>query len=208
MGAPFDTRIMGCKRPLKSAWRDLIIFAVSATNATAADLEPGSPSKGLIPNPMSVMSRSQASQTDRTARPRFVALGLVHHQAGRFSEAEALYLQALEEQTNSADALYLLGVLRHQHGNALEAVSLLTNALAIAPNHPEAHNNIGVALRGLGRLADAAESYREALRLRPDYPGAHNNLGNVLGDLGRLAEAEASCWPCPMAPSGRQPGSG
>jgi Tfp pilus assembly protein PilF len=136
--------------------------------------------------------RSQATQTDRTARPLFVALGLVHHQAGRFAQAEALYLQALKEQTNNADALYLLGVLRHQQGNALEAVNLLTNALAIAPDHPEAHNNIGVALRGLGRLAEAAESYREALRLRPDYPGAHNNLGNVLSDLGRLVEAEAS----------------
>lgn len=195
MGPPFDSRIMGRRRPLKLTWarsvQCLRYFGHDRdqlpSTSNQADAIPRSG-----PNPMPAASRrSKATQTGGTAWPHSVTEGLVHHQAGRIDRAEALYLQALEAQPDNADALFLLSVLQHKRGNALEAVNLLTKALAIASNHPEACYNLGVALRDLGRPAEAEASYREALRLRPDCPETHNNLGVALSDLGRPAEALA-----------------
>ena len=60
------------------------------------------------------MSREKSDQAFR--------LGVQHHQAGRFAQAEASYRQAIGFRSNNADALQLLGVVLSQTGKPDEGM--------------------------------------------------------------------------------------
>ena len=108
--------------------------------------------------------------------PGRVALGLEHHGAGRLSEAEALYREALAAQPQNIDALHFLGVIAFQRGDAARAVELISQALALNVANPPAHNNLGLALAALGRRVEALRSTLTALNLQPDHADALANL--------------------------------
>jgi len=118
------------------------------------------------------------------------AAALRNHQAGRLTEAEALYRQVLAIDRRHADSLHLLGVVAHQQERPDLAVTLIGKAIAIRANEASYHSNLGNALWKQGRLAAAETSYRRALKLKSDYPKAHFNLGTVLWKQRRLDEAE------------------
>ena len=120
-----------------------------------------------------------------------LSLALQHHQAGRLSEAEALYRQILQAQPNHADALHLLGVIAHQVGKHEIAVEYITRAIALNPTAAEYHSNIGEAYRALARLNEAEASFQQALALKPATAEAMNNLGAVLQAQDKLEEAVA-----------------
>ena len=109
-----------------------------------------------------------------------VTLGLQHHGAGRLSEAEALYRQALAQDPESLDALHLLGVVALQRGEAAEAVELISRALAGNAANPPAHNNLGLALAAQGKQSEAVSAFLAALALNPDYADALANLRAAL----------------------------
>jgi protein O-GlcNAc transferase len=119
-------------------------------------------------------------------------LGLQHHQAGRFREAEAIYHQVHAHHPRHAPALYLLGALALQVGRNEQALELLDQAVALDAAVPEYHFFRGRACHALGRLDDALAGYRRAAELRPDYVDAINNQGFVLAALGRTEEAAAA----------------
>ena len=55
----------------------------------------------------------------KAAVPKQQALfskALQHHQAGRLSDAEALYREVLRSEPRHSDSLHLLGVIAHQVG--------------------------------------------------------------------------------------------
>jgi protein O-GlcNAc transferase len=111
------------------------------------------------------------------------------HQAGKLSEAEAVYRELLAENPNNPEALHLLGAMRCQTGQAREAVELIGRAIAISPRAAEYHGNLGLALANMGRNDEAIASYRHALALRPQYVKVMNNLMTALMKVGRLDEA-------------------
>lgn len=112
-----------------------------------------------------------------------------HHQAGRLSQAAALYRKILARDPRCADALHLLGVVAHQTGQSADAVKLIRQAAAITPENPAIHSNLGEAYRHLRMLNEAVACFDTALALQPSYPTALNNLGNALHALGRQREA-------------------
>jgi len=116
---------------------------------------------------------------------------LAHHQAGRLSQAEAIYRQILRIDPEHPDALHMLGAVAHQLGRNALAVELIGRALNVKPDYVEAHYHLGKALAVLGQLNSAVESYRRALLLNPYYAEAHNDMGSALLDLGRIEEAIA-----------------
>jgi protein O-GlcNAc transferase len=124
--------------------------------------------------------------------PQALQIAVQHHQAGRLSDAEALYRQILAVQPNHADALHLLGVIAHQAGHDEAAVGWIRQAIVLNPNHGAAYCNLGEAYRALGRLEEAIATCRRALELEPNYPEAHLNLGAALSDAGQLDEAMAA----------------
>ncbi len=119
-----------------------------------------------------------------------LARAIGHHQAGRLTEAEALYRGILEESPREPDALHLLGVLAHQAGRHQEAIDLISRALTAPSPQAIYHSSLAAAYLDLDRLEEGAAQAREALRLDSRLPGAHNNLGVALRRQGQLGEAE------------------
>jgi predicted O-linked N-acetylglucosamine transferase (SPINDLY family) len=120
------------------------------------------------------------------------ATAVQYHRAGRLRDAESLYRQILQADSNNADALHLLGVIAHQTGRQELAIDMIGRAIAQNGRMPAFHNNLGNAYVSLGKWQDAEASYRRALDCKQDYAEAHYNLAGALREQGRLAEAEAS----------------
>ena len=122
---------------------------------------------------------------------RLVETGLTHHRAGRLSEAEALYREALAEDPENIDALHFRGVIAHQRGDYSRAVQLISRALSYNAANPSAHNNLGNAMAAQGNRLEALSAYLDALALQPDYADALCNLGDVLRSGGKVERAIA-----------------
>jgi len=117
---------------------------------------------------------------------------LVHHQAGRFAEAEQRYRQLLTVEPDNPDALHLLGLLRHQVGRHVEAIELIERAVRHTEPNEHFLNNLGQIYKAVGRYADAVTCYRKAIAVNARFAEAYNNLGNALSGLGAVDEAVAA----------------
>jgi protein O-GlcNAc transferase len=143
------------------------------------------PSEAQPPGPIT-QSATTHPQSD-------LRLALEHHQAGRLTEAEAIYSKILEGNPKHIDCLHLLGVVSLQFGRTDMAIELLDRALDLTPDFAEAHNNLGVALQQRGNVELAVAHWEKAATLKPDYADAYKNLGRSLSELGRTGLALA-CW--------------
>ena len=114
---------------------------------------------------------------------------MAQHNAGRLSEAEALYRQILQVYPSHADALRLLGVVASQSGQTAKALDLLDRAIQIDPKVAEAYFDRGNALFVLQQLQAAVQSYDMAIQLRPDYAEAYHNRGTALHELQQFQAA-------------------
>ncbi|MEQ1742308.1 MAG: tetratricopeptide repeat protein, partial [Candidatus Nitrotoga sp.] len=92
-----------------------------------------------------------------------------HHQAGRLSQAEAIYQQILQVAPNHPDALHLLGLIARQGGKNGIAVGLISRAISVNPSNPIYYINLGNALKDQGQLEKAILNYRQALSIKPDF---------------------------------------
>lgn len=139
-------------------------------------------------------------QDSAQERERGLAQAIEHHMAGRYDEAQRLYLALHERNRRDEEVLYLLGVLCCDLGAFDAACRFLREALQVSPGFPEAAEQLVLALNGLGviqleqeKYAEAERTLREALAAAPDLIPARNNLGLALRHQGRLAEA-AACF--------------
>jgi Flp pilus assembly protein TadD len=82
------------------------------------------------------------------------ALARQHHLAGRLSQAEQLYRQALQLNPNFVEAHNNLGTTLFSQGKVEEAVARLQEVLRLRPDSAEANINLGSALEQLGRLEE------------------------------------------------------
>jgi protein O-GlcNAc transferase len=115
--------------------------------------------------------------------------GVAHHQAGRLSEAEAVYRGILSTHPDNVDALHLLGVIAIQRGRAQEAVDLISQSLAGNPENAHALNHLGEAFRAMNCLDEATTCYERALKLDANHFQSYNNLGNVYQAQGKTDSA-------------------
>lgn len=122
---------------------------------------------------------------------KFLSQGIAHHQAGRLSEADALYRKVLALVPNHPDAHHMLGVIALQRGEFERALPLLVRARNGYPRMPEVFNHLGQAQRGLGQLTEAQGSFRTALLLNPRFMDAHANLADVMSQQGAHPDALA-----------------
>lgn len=111
------------------------------------------------------------------------------HQAGRLTEAQALYRQVLAVRPDQPDALHLLGVLAYQVGQNETALQLVRRAVALNPAAGDFQINLGEILWATGRMDEAIAAYRSAARLAPGSAVAQNGLSVVLFATGQLEEA-------------------
>src|SRR5580700_2960362 len=96
-----------------------------------------------------IRSYTSARMTQGTI-DQAMQLAVQHHQAGRFSEAQAIYSQVLDRQPDHADALHLLGVLACQAGQLDSGIEMVRRAIAINPIDANYYLNLASALHHKG----------------------------------------------------------
>ncbi len=110
-------------------------------------------------------------------------------EAGRLTEAAALYRTILLRDPDHPDSLHLLGLILTEQSDPEAGIVLIRRAMALDPDRAVHLHSLGQAYRRLGRMEDAVCALRAAAGLRPDAVEIQSNLGTVLRELGRHAEA-------------------
>jgi tetratricopeptide (TPR) repeat protein len=118
-----------------------------------------------------------------------LARGLDYHRAGHLHEAEQIYRQILQDDSDNIDAFCCLAGLCMAQGRFAEAASIFQQVIRLRPHQAEIHNDLGVAFAQQGKAAEALASFQQALALKADYAEAHNNRGIVLAQRDRQDEA-------------------
>jgi tetratricopeptide (TPR) repeat protein len=114
-----------------------------------------------------------------------------HHEAGRWSEAEAAYHAALAIAPGHPAILHNLGVLAAGQGHHAAAVRWFDAAIAGEPRYASAHYNRAVAFETLGRKPEAVAGFARAATLDPAHYESHRALGFLYlaeGDRGRALD--------------------
>jgi protein O-GlcNAc transferase len=118
-------------------------------------------------------------------------IALQKHQSGQWNEAEFLYKQILEIQSESVDeqdetkkeyqALVInnLGIVFEQQGKLKAALEAYQQALSMKPDYTEAHYNLGTFFLQQGKFDVAVECYQQLLKIQPDHVHAHHQLGHA-----------------------------
>jgi tetratricopeptide (TPR) repeat protein len=119
-------------------------------------------------------------------------LAMQHHQAGRLSEAEALYREVLAYDPNHGDAWHLLGTLALQVEQYELAEDLIRRAIAIKGDWPQACYHLGLSLAGKAQFDAAIAAHRRATALDPGLATAHYHLGFCLQAAGYRDKAIAA----------------
>jgi tetratricopeptide (TPR) repeat protein len=116
-------------------------------------------------------------------------VGSLLDQQGKSQQAESVFQQALELESDSAEAYYGLGLAQAHQGRYPEAKNAYHRALKLKPQFVEAHINLGLASLALGNTNEAIAHQKTALDLWPENLPARINLGKLLQVQGRLPEA-------------------
>ncbi|MBS0206813.1 MAG: tetratricopeptide repeat protein [Planctomycetes bacterium] len=122
---------------------------------------------------------------------QLLTAAIIHQQAGRLQDAEALYREILARDKRQPDAWHLLGTIAQQIGDSAAAIDLIGHAIELDPRNASFHCNLGNAQVATGLLVAAEASYRQALQRKRDFPLAQFNLAALLKQLGRTDEALA-----------------
>jgi tetratricopeptide (TPR) repeat protein len=141
-------------------------------------------------------------------------LAFLYKSQGKYSEAEPLYLDALEmrrrlftgDHPNVATSLNNLAVLYYSQGKYSEAEPLYLDALEMTKrlftgDHPDVAqslNNLAGLYHSQGRYSEAEPLYLDALEMRrrlftgdyPDVANSLNNLASLYDSQGKYSEAE------------------
>ncbi len=125
----------------------------------------------------------------------FHLLGDALLDAGRSSDAEAAYLQALRLNPANSDVVPSLSALLLRDGNFTKVVGVLAPWRADPTASADILNDLALALTKTGRTDEGIAVYRRCQELHPDFAMAHFGLADVLrakGDAtGSTAEDQA-----------------
>ncbi|MEM7601376.1 MAG: tetratricopeptide repeat protein, partial [Verrucomicrobiota bacterium] len=124
----------------------------------------------------------ELSQIEKAARMDF--------SEGRYSEAEAGFLEYLRYRPRNVACLCNLGVLKIAVKNYSEAEYFLEKALAIDKESGLAHYLLGRTFFLQNRLDEALAKLEEGLNFDPQNAKAHNTLGVISTRKGWVARAE------------------
>ncbi|MBU6346235.1 MAG: tetratricopeptide repeat protein [Cyanobacteria bacterium REEB494] len=110
--------------------------------------------------------------------------GLARYHLGDKRGAIDDYNQAIELDSDDADAYYNRGLVRKELGDKRGAISDYTQAILLNPNYADGYYNRGLVYKELGDNQNAIYDYTQAISLDPNYAQAYNNRGNARSELG------------------------
>lgn len=120
----------------------------------------------------------------------FFARGAARERLGRWPEAEADFLHALELSPEQPDVMNYLGYVWVDRGlNMQEGLALIQRAVALRPMSGAIIDSLGWAYFKLGDYAQALEHMERAVELLPADPTLNDHLGDIYWRLGRRIEA-------------------
>ena len=126
----------------------------------------------------------------------FNMLGVIHHTASRFAQAEAAFKEALRLNPRYTEAALSLAVTLNDLGRYVEAREIYARAIETSRAEPRymdpfargkianMHASTGDAYVGLGLLEEAAREYKTALALCPTFVDIRHKLASTLRDAG------------------------
>ncbi len=118
------------------------------------------------------------------------ARGAARERLGRWPQAEADFLRALELSPEQPDVMNYLGYGWVDRGERLqEGLALIERAVALRPNSGAIIDSLGWAHFRLGNYAQARDLIEHALQLEPADATLNEHLGDVYWRLGRRIEA-------------------
>ena len=116
-------------------------------------------------------------------------LGIAHHHAGRYAQAEEIYRQLSAAHPENTDVQHLLGLVLAETGRWEEGKAFMEKAIALNPDVPHYYTNLGTKLVDANQHEAAIERFGHALRLKPDCPVSFFNLGRAFMSTHRWAQA-------------------
>lgn len=124
-----------------------------------------------------------------TTSAEALAQGIKQQEAGKLSQAETLYRQALDAEPQNLNALYRLAVVCQLQGRVAEAIAHYRQLLQIQFDSPQVQNNLALAYASQGQFTEALTCCEHAIRLKPDCAEFINNLGTIHNSRGEWDRA-------------------
>lgn len=131
----------------------------------------------------------EAGKLSRLLTPFEEAL-LLHEQ--RDPQAAELYMEAVNDGDNVAEAYCNLGIIHGELGNSGKALDSFTLSLKHEPRHVEAHYNLGNLYYDAGNFPLARLHYEAAAQIESGFSLVYFNLALVHHRLGDLHAAVAA----------------
>jgi protein O-mannosyl-transferase len=113
-----------------------------------------------------------------------VMLGRAYLKAGRLTDAEKTFQDALAIDPQQPDALYELGLM-DKDNDPPAAERFFRLAISLQNDFADAHNALGVVLAKQHRFDEAEAEVKIALEQQPDYEDAQRNLARIREDRGK-----------------------
>ncbi len=122
------------------------------------------------PDPKYLAMAEEEYRTALRIEPDFIParinLAMLYDSLGRKDEAETLFHEIVELDSENGEAYYSLGLLIAENENRMEdAVQALGRAAELSPENARIHYNYGLALQKLERWGEAEEALKESLRI-------------------------------------------
>lgn len=128
-------------------------------------------------------------------------LGVIYHQQGRLSDAEAMFQEALRINPAYTEAALNLAVTFNDLGKYREAKEIYQKAMNASRNAPRQldpfakgkianmHAEVGAAYHTVGLYQDAVREYEHALALCPKFVDIRTKLGTTFREMGNIQAA-------------------
>ena len=128
-------------------------------------------------------------------------LGVIYHQQGRLSDAEAMFQEALRINPAYTEAALNLAVTFNDLGKYREAKEIYQTAMNASRNAPRQldpfakgkianmHAEVGAAYHTVGLYEDAVREYEHALALCPKFVDIRTKLGTTYREMGNMQAA-------------------
>jgi predicted O-linked N-acetylglucosamine transferase (SPINDLY family) len=139
--------------------------------------------------PIGTPRKLAISRTRKVPIEKLYAEAVLHHQAGRLSEAEKLYRRICKQHPTHAESWSNLGLVLTMRGAAAEAAIACRKAIELRPAYIDAYLNLIAALQVLKAFDEAADVYRQVIPMAPGRADLWNNFGTLLAAQGRLTQS-------------------
>lgn len=125
----------------------------------------------------------------------------IYFQEQNWQQAIAACKNALENDTQNADAYKILGNVLKVKGKKAEALGVYAKALAINPNSAPIYANLGSFYAEQKNWQQALDYFQQAVILDPNLAGAYRSLAQIWEELGDHDQAlECFCRAVDLEP--------